>query len=97
YPVFKNQYPNIIVSKGYKNGTSPPIKTSLIAKEAPIPKMIGFKVPCISVSPIPAIGPIKPVLNPVITSPSIGAPLDFSSSFDKVAPTIIDPNIPSEV
>ena len=58
-----------------------------------IPSKIGITVPTTRESPIPAIGPIKPALKPLIVSSSTSSvPLARASSNPAVIPTITVPS-----
>ena len=69
YPLCHNVYPitivtAVIITIGARAAGTLPFK----AKGIKSPNIIGFSVPQSSVSPIPAKGPISPVLIPVIAS-----------------------------
>ena len=71
--------------------TNAPITFPPDAILIPTASAIGCNVPCHKVSPIPAIGPIKPVLILLIASSSISAPFARSSSIARTIPLIIPP------
>ena len=56
---------------GYRKGITAPNAFEDSANEQPRPSMIGLRVPQINVSPMPASGPIRPVLIPTTDRKSV--------------------------
>ncbi len=66
--------------------TAPPV-----AMLMPMASAMGMTMPCWIVSPIPAIGPIRPVLTLLMASSLMSAPAARSSSIAMTAPWITPP------
>ena len=70
--------------------SSGPKKEPLRANDAPRAARTGRAVPQKMGSPIPATGPMRPILTLVMASSPMSSPLDFCSSMAAVTPKMTE-------